>query len=69
MQDTAEELLGRLVTLPGHFEGEVKVEAARELTGGYELRVRLTSGHLEETVISASELQELIAGLGEGPAS
>ena len=53
-------LVGRRVMLPGHFEGWVVVEGVRPLGAGYELRVRLTNGQLEEVVLSEVELRDLL---------
>src|SRR5579862_8821166 len=51
--------IGQKISLPGHFDGTVLLEDARPLgangVGGYECRVRLADGSLEETVISAAE--------------
>jgi superfamily II DNA or RNA helicase len=58
--DRLSALIGRRLVLPGHFEGEVVVEAARPLGGGVELRVRLLSGNLDETVLPAAEIDNLL---------
>lgn len=47
--------VGRSVSLPGHFDTEVVLEDARPLGAGFECRVRLQNGALEEVVISAEE--------------
>ncbi len=56
--------IGQQVLLPGHFDAPVVLEGARPLgqdgSSGYECRVRLADGTLEEAVISAAEA----AGLG-----
>ena len=44
------------MSLPGHFEGEVAIEAARPLGAGVEVRVRLANGELDEAVLSAEDL-------------
>ncbi len=53
------------VSLPGHFDVPVVLEDARALgndgSGGYECRVRLPDGSLDEAVISAAEAQALLA--------
>jgi len=58
--------IGRRVSLPGHFEVAVVLEDARPLgvsgSGGYECRVRLPDGTLDEAVISPAEAAAL-AGL------
>jgi hypothetical protein len=51
--------LGQRINLPGHFDVPVILEDARPLgdggAGGYECRLRLPDGSLEEAVISAAE--------------
>jgi len=51
--------LGQRINLPGHFDVPVILEDARPLgdggVGGYECRLRLPDGSLEEAVISAAE--------------
>lgn len=47
--------VGQRVQLPGHFVEAVVLEDARPLGSGYEIRVRLPSGRLEEAVITAEE--------------
>ena len=54
-------LVGRRVTLPGHFVDEVTIEDARPLGSGAELRVRLVGGELDETVLSRDDLASLLA--------
>jgi hypothetical protein len=44
--------VGQQVSLPGHFDALVMLEAARPLAKGYECRVRLPNGTLDEAVIS-----------------
>lgn len=55
--------LGKQVTLTGHFEEPVILESVRPLgsegSAGYECRVRLPDGTLEEAVISPDEAAEL----------
>ena len=55
------DLVGRRVTLPGHFVDAVIVEDARPLGAGAELRVRLTTGELDEAVLSREDLAPLLA--------
>ncbi|MGB9617207.1 MAG: DEAD/DEAH box helicase, partial [Desulfomonilaceae bacterium] len=59
--------IGRRIFLPGHFDVPVVLEDARPLgsdeSAGYECRVRLPDGSLEEAVISA---QEVVAILERG---
>ena len=58
--------IGRTILLPGHFEVPVVLEDARPLgpegISGYECRVRLPDGTLDEAVISADEAQALAGG-------
>lgn len=60
-------LIGQRISLPGHFDAPVILEDARPLgsddSTGYECRVRLLDGSLEEAVISA---EEAVAVLGKG---
>ncbi len=60
--------IGQRIFLPGHFDGPVVLEDARPLgsidSAGYECRVRLPDGSLEEAIISA---EEVAAVLGKGP--
>ncbi len=60
--------IGQRIFLPGHFDGPVVLEDARPLgsddSAGYECRVRLPGGSLNEAVISA---EEVAAVLGKGP--
>jgi superfamily II DNA or RNA helicase len=51
--------IGQQINLPGHFSGNVTLEAARRLTSGYECRVRLSDGTLEEAIISDEEAASL----------
>jgi len=55
--------VGHSVRLAGHFDGPVVLEEARRLGAGYECRVRLPDGTLDEVVISADEAAAL-AGRG-----
>jgi hypothetical protein len=54
-------LVGRRLRLPGHFVGEVVVEAARPLGTGAEIRVRLLNGELDEAVLGSEELGPILA--------
>ncbi|HOV90464.1 MAG TPA: DUF3883 domain-containing protein [Syntrophorhabdaceae bacterium] len=60
--------IGQRISLPGHFDVPVILEDARPLgpddSAGYECRVRLPDGSLEEAVISA---EEFLAVIGKGP--
>ena len=44
--------IGRQVSLPGHFDQPVTLESARPLGKGFECRVRLHDGTLDEAVIT-----------------
>ena len=55
------DLVGRRVTLPGHFVEPVTIEDARPLGSGAELRVRLATGELDEAVLSDDDLGPLLA--------
>ena len=56
--------IGQSVSLPGHFSTSVVLEAARRLGSGYECRVRLPDGSLDEIVISADEVVTLATAVG-----
>ncbi len=47
--------VGQEVSLPGHFDVPVILEAARPLAKGFECRVRLPDGTLDEAVISMEQ--------------
>ena len=47
--------IGKLINLFGHFDVPVTLEAARPLGKGYECRVRLPDGTLDEAVITSEE--------------
>jgi hypothetical protein len=51
--------IGQQVSLPGHFDVPVFLEGARALAKGFECRVRLPDGTLEEAVISVEEANAL----------
>ena len=61
--------IGRRVSLPGHFEAPVILEDVRPLgadgSAGYECRVRLPDGALEEAVVSPEEAAAVFAA-GQG---
>jgi hypothetical protein len=50
---------GKQISLPGHFDLPVILEAARPLGKGFECRVRLSDGSLDEAVITAVEAAAL----------
>jgi SNF2 family DNA or RNA helicase len=54
--------IGRQVSMPGHFDVPVVLDAARPPANGYECRTRLPDGTLEEAVISTEEAAALAAG-------
>jgi SNF2 family DNA or RNA helicase len=62
--------IGQRVSLPGHFDVPVILEDARPLgpdgSSGYECRVRLPDGSLDEAVISSAEAASL-AGADRAP--
>ncbi len=58
--------IGQQVTLPGHFDVPVILEGARPLAKGFECRVRLSDGTLDEAIISQEEAATLA---GAVPAS
>jgi len=57
--------VGQKITLPGHFDHDVTLEGVRPLGKGFEFRVRLASGMLDEAIISESEALALIGDTGE----
>jgi superfamily II DNA or RNA helicase len=65
--------IGRQITLPGHFDVPVLLEDIRALgadgSAGYECRVRLPDGTLEEAVISAVEAGTLFGLEAEAAAA
>ena len=55
MSDAATALpIGQQVSLRGHFDVPVVLEAARPLSKGFECRVRLPDGTLDEAVKAAA---------------
>lgn len=56
--------IGRRVRLPGHFPEDVILESVRPLGLGFECRVRLFQGGLDEVVISADEAADLANAAG-----
>src|SRR3972149_5046044 len=52
-------LVGQRLLLSGHFDVPVVLEQARPRGAGYEGRVRLPDGRLEEAIISAAEAEKL----------
>ena len=59
--------LGQSVPMPGHFDTPVVLEEVRRLGSGYECRVRLPDGSLDEVVISADEAATLATRDGSPP--
>ncbi len=60
--------IGQRIALPGHFDVQVTLEDARPVGNGFECRVRLPDGSLDEAIISPDEAR-LLAGLGSAPAT
>jgi len=56
--------IGQKVILSGHFDQVVTLEGVRPVGRGFECRVRLASGILDETVISEEEAHKLIGDTG-----
>jgi superfamily II DNA or RNA helicase len=61
--------IGQKVALPGHFDQAVTLEGVRPLGRGFECRVRLADGSLDEAVISEEEAQILIGDSGGNDAA
>src|SRR3990172_5342914 len=61
-------LIGQQVFLPGHFDVPVVLESARPLGKGFECRVRLPDGTLDEAVLSAEEAAALAGALPDADA-
>lgn len=61
------ELIGRRVRLAGHFPGVVVLEDVEpKIDGAVQLRVRLQSGGLEETLLTAEDLDgDVVEPVGE----
>ena len=65
MSDLGEIAKNRLVMLPGHFAHPVRVEAVEEIGAGvFLLKVRDSSGHLDETQVTGEELESALAAQG-----
>ncbi len=68
MRQTAEQCIGRTFEFPGHFDAPVTLEHVRPLGPdgfhGFECRVRLADGGLEEVVISPAEAEAIFVGTG-----
>ena len=58
--------IGQQVSLPGHFDVPVVLKAARPLGKGFECRVRLPDGTLDEAVLSSEEAATLAGALPSG---
>jgi superfamily II DNA or RNA helicase len=68
VSDLRETAKNRLVTLPGHFAHPVRVDSAEEIGAGFFLlKVRDSSGHLDETQVTGEELESALAE--QGPVS
>ena len=59
--------IGQKINLPGHFNETVTLEAVREIFDGYELRVRLSNGSLEEAILSSEEATIILGEPEEKP--
>ncbi|MFQ5854060.1 MAG: SNF2-related protein [Anaerolineae bacterium] len=59
----ATDLIGERVHLAGHFQEPVTVEGVRPLGSSVELQVRRGDGQLDETILSADEVDALLAQL------
>lgn len=59
--------IGQRVSLPGHFNEPVVLEAVRPLGGGFECRVRLPDGSPDEAILTPEEAVSL-AGQSAEPA-
>jgi SNF2 family DNA or RNA helicase len=62
--DVARMPVGQKIVLPGHFDQPVTLEGVRPIGRGFECRVRLVDGSLDETVISAEEAKSLVGDGG-----
>lgn len=67
------DFIGQRIILPGHFDVPVVLEDARPLgsdgSAGYECRVRLPDGTLDEAVISAEEATSIFGQEGKAAES
>lgn len=64
---STERLIGQRLKLEGHFNEAVTIEGIHPLGTGYEIRVRRGSGVLDETILSADEVQALLNSLQPEP--
>lgn len=65
--DTLAALIGRRITLQGHFVDPVTLDGVEDLGDAVSLRVRTHDGHLHETVLDAEELADgTVAPADEG---
>ena len=65
VSDLRETAKNRLVTLPGHFAHPVRVDSVEEIGAGFFLlKVRDSSGHLDETQVTGEELESALAEQG-----
>lgn len=51
--------IGQRIEMPGHFAQPVVLEEVRRLGAGYECRVRLADGSLDETIITEEEARAI----------
>ena len=67
VSDLRETAKNRLVMLPGHFAHPVRVDSVEEIGAGFFLlKVRDSSGHLDETQVTGEELESALAEQGSG---
>ncbi len=64
---TSEYPIGRRILLPGHFPDPVVLESVRSLGAGFECRVRLADGTLDEAILSAEEAHRAFGRARELP--
>jgi superfamily II DNA or RNA helicase len=71
-EDRLSTQIGRQISLPGHFDVAVLLEGVRALgedgSAGYECRVRLPDGTLEEVIVSSAEAATLFGVSRDAPA-
>lgn len=59
--------IGQVVALPGHFDRPVTLVAARRVGQGFECRVRLQDGSLDEVMISTGEAENIAGAATDRP--
>ena len=63
MPASTDVLIRQRLRLVGHFPEPVTIEALRRLDDGYEVQVRRGDGTLDETILSATEVEAVLAHL------